>query len=83
MEKPFYIYLLRCRDNSLYCGYTDDVERRLAVHNSGKGAKYTASRRPVELVYSECFPTKTEAMNRERQIKKLTREQKLQLIGGL
>ena len=76
----YYVYLLRCGDGSLYTGYTDDVERRLAVHQSGKGAKYTRSRLPVELVYSEELPDKSAALRREAAIKKLTREKKLALI---
>ena len=77
----YYVYLLRCGDGSLYTGYTDDVERRLAVHQSGKGAKYTRSRLPVELVYSEALPDKSAALRREAAIKKLPREKKLELIG--
>ena len=76
----YYVYLLRCSDGSLYTGYTDDVERRLVVHQSGKGAKYTRSRLPVELVYSEELPDKSAALRREAAIKKLTREKKLALI---
>ena len=79
-EMKHYVYLLRCSDGSLYTGYTDDVERRLAVHQSGKGAKYTRSRLPVELVYSEELPDKSAALRREAAIKKLTREKKLALI---
>ena len=58
----WYVYMLRCRDGSLYTGYTDDLQRRLAVHNSGKGAKYTRPLLPVELVYFESFETKEEAI---------------------
>ena len=76
----YYVYLLRCGDGSLYTGYTDDVERRLAVHQSGKGAKYTRSRLPVELVYSEDLPDKSAALRREAAIKKLPREKKLALM---
>jgi putative endonuclease len=76
----YYVYLLRCGDGSLYTGYTDDVERRLAVHQSGKGAKYTRSRLPVELVYSEELPDKSAALRREAAIKKLPREKKLALM---
>lgn len=76
----YYVYLLRCGDGSLYTGYTDDVERRLAVHQSGKGAKYTRSRLPVELAYYEALPDKSAALRREAAIKKLTREQKLALV---
>lgn len=77
---PYYVYLLQCRDNTLYCGYTTDLERRVKTHNSGDGAKYTKSRLPVELVYSEEYDTKSEALKRECAIKTLTREQKLALI---
>lgn len=76
----YYVYLLRCSDGSLYCGYTVDLDKRVSQHNSGKGAKYTRARRPVELVYRECFATKSEAMKREAAIKKLSRQQKLDLI---
>ena len=56
-----FTYIVRCADGTLYTGWTDDIEKRLAAHNSGHGAKYTRSRRPVELVYQECFDTKEEA----------------------
>ena len=74
--------MLRCRDGSLYTGYTDDVERRLAVHQSGKGAKYTRSRLPVELVYREKLSDKSTALRREAAIKKLPREKKLLLVDA-
>ena len=77
----WFVYMLRCGDGSLYTGYTDDVSRRLAVHQSGKGAKYTRSRLPVELVYREELPDKSSALRREAAIKKLTRQQKLELIA--
>ena len=76
-----YTYILRCADGSLYTGWTIDLEKRLRAHNSGKGAKYTRSRRPVELMYYESFPTKSEAMHREAEIKKLSREEKLRLCS--
>lgn len=79
---PYYVYLLRCGDGSLYTGYTDDVERRLAVHQNGKGAKYTRSRLPVELAYYEKVADKSAALRREAAIKKLTREKKLALIAS-
>ena len=75
-----YTYMVRCGDGSLYTGWTYDLEKRVAVHNSGKGAKYTKSRLPVELVYHERFTTKEEAMAREYAIKRLTRSEKLKLI---
>ena len=78
----YYVYLLRCRDGSLYAGYTDDPERRVKVHNSGKGSKYTRSRLPVELVYQEEHPDKSSALRRECQLKQLSRAEKLKLIEG-
>ncbi len=78
----YYVYLLRCRDGTLYTGYTDDPERRLRVHNAGKGAKYTRSRLPVELVYQEQCPDKSAALRREREIKRMRRAEKLALISG-
>lgn len=76
-----YTYLLRCGDGTLYCGWTNDLEKRLAAHNAGTGAKYTKSRLPVELVYFEEYDTKEEAMRREVLIKRLSRTDKLKLIG--
>ena len=79
--KAYYIYILECADNTLYTGYTNDLDNRLKAHNAGKGAKYTKSRLPVKLVYSESFDDKKEAMSREWFIKhRLTREEKLELI---
>ena len=75
-------YLLRCADGTLYCGWTNDIEKRLAAHNSGKASKYTRSRLPAELVWYEVFDTKQEAMSREARIKRLSRQQKLDLIEG-
>ena len=76
----FYVYILLCGDGTLYTGYTNDLERRLAVHNTGKGAKYTRSRLPVCLKYWEVLPNKSSALRRERAIKSLTRREKLALI---
>ena len=73
-------YILKCNDNSLYTGWTNDITHRLKMHNEGKGAKYTRGRGPVELVYLEEFETKQEAMRREAKIKRLTRKEKLLLI---
>ena len=75
-----FVYMLRCKDGSLYTGWTNDLEHRLAMHNSGRGAKYTRGRGPLELVYSEELPDKEAAMRRECAIKKLRREQKLALL---
>ena len=76
-----YTYTVKCCDNTLYTGWTTDLDRRIEAHNSGKGAKYTRSRRPVELIYAERFDTKQEAMRREWEIKQLSREEKLRLAG--
>ncbi|MBQ7761758.1 MAG: GIY-YIG nuclease family protein [Clostridia bacterium] len=75
-----YTYILRCADGTLYCGWTNNLEKRLKSHNSGKGAKYTRSRLPVELIYYEEFETSVEAQRREYKIKTLSREEKLSLI---
>lgn len=75
-----YTYIVECADGSLYCGWTNDLEKRISDHNDGKGAKYTRSRLPVKLVYFEEFDTKEEAMSREWHIKELSREEKLKLI---
>lgn len=75
-----YVYILRCADDSLYTGYTVDLDNRINVHNQGKASKYTRTRLPVQLVYHEKCASKSEAMQREAAIKKLTRAQKLQLI---
>lgn len=77
-----FVYMLRCGDGSLYTGWTNDLEKRLAAHKSGRGSRYTRSRLPVELVYYETMETKQQAMSREYQIKKLRREEKLSLIAG-
>ena len=76
-----YVYLLRCRDDSYYCGWTNDLTSRIAAHNSGNGAKYTRSRRPVELVYYEAYDSRHEAMSREWHIKRMTREEKAELAA--
>lgn len=80
MDKKNYTYILKCADGTLYCGWTNDLEKRLKSHNDGKGAKYTRSRLPVTLVYYEEFDSSVEAQKREYRIKKLTRQEKLKLI---
>jgi len=75
-----YVYLLRCRDGSLYCGWTTDPAERAATHNAGKGAAYTRSRRPVRLVYCERHKDRSAALRREYAIKQLTRSEKLALV---
>ena len=79
MSDSYFVYILRCADDSLYTGWTNDLTARIKTHNNGRGAKYTRSRRPVTLVYTEPCATKSEALHREAEIKKLTREQKLEL----
>ncbi len=79
-EEINYTYIIKCSDGSLYTGWTNNLEKRIEAHNNGNGAKYTKNRRPVELVYSEVFDTKNEAMSREWHIKQMSREDKLKLI---
>ena len=76
----YYTYILQCSDGTLYTGYAADINQRVAAHNSGKGSKYTRGRLPVALVYYEVLDTKKEALQRERQIKKLDRIGKIKLI---
>lgn len=80
-----YTYIVECADHTLYTGYTNNLDNRIATHNAGKGAKYTRARLPVRLVYYEEYETKSEAMRREYQIKQMSRAEKLRLIsnGGL
>ena len=80
MDKKLFVYLLLCRDQTLYCGITDDVQRRLEMHRSGKGAKYTRGRGPLELVYTEECESYSSALKREYAIKQLPRSEKLKLI---
>lgn len=80
MGEKAYTYILRCSDGTLYTGYSTDVKARVLKHNTGKGAKYTKARRPVELVYYEEYSSKSEALRREAAIKKLSRIQKEELI---
>lgn len=75
-----YTYIVKCKDGSLYTGWTNNIEKRIADHNSGRGAKYTRSRGPVTLVHLETFDTKEEAMSREALIKRMNRKKKLDLI---
>ena len=76
----WYLYILRCKDDSLYTGITTDVEKRLEAHRAGKGAKYTRGRAPLELVYREECGDHSDALRRELEIKALTREEKMKLI---
>ncbi len=76
-----YTYIVECADGTLYCGWTNNLEKRIDDHNAGKGAKYTKPRLPVKLVYFETFDTKEEAMSREWHIKQLPRKKKLELVS--
>lgn len=80
--KTYWVYILRCGDGTLYTGTAADVDRRCAVHNSGKGAKYTRSRLPVAVVYREEAESHGAALRREAEIKKLSRAQKLALVAA-
>ena len=82
MDKTWYLYILECGDGTLYTGITDDVQRRLAAHAAGKGAKYTRGRGPLRLAYTEACGTRAEASRREYEVHRMTREQKLRLISG-
>lgn len=75
------VYVLNCADGTLYTGYTTDLERRVAEHNAGEGAKYTRPRTPVEVVHVERFDTRSDAMAREYAIKQLSRAEKERLVG--
>lgn len=75
-----YVYIIECKDNTYYTGWTTNLERRIKAHNNGNGAKYTKARRPVKLIYYEEFPDKKQALKREYAIKQLTRKQKELLI---
>ena len=82
MIKLHYVYIVQCKDDTLYTGWTTDLNKRIAAHNAGAGAKYTRGRGPVKLVHSESFDSKSRALQREREIKQLTRAAKLQLIAS-
>lgn len=79
MEKQWVLYILECKDGTLYTGITDDLTRRLAQHNSGKGAKYTRGRTPLKLVYSEKCESHSQALKREIAVKRLARAEKINM----
>ena len=79
-EKKNYTYMLKCHDGTIYTGWTTQLDRRISEHNSGRGAKYTRSRRPVELIYYEELESKEKAMKREAEIKKMTKKQKIAMV---
>ena len=80
---PYFTYILRCSDDTLYTGWTDNIEKRLDAHNKGVGSKYTRSRLPVTVAHIEEFASKSEAMSRERAIKKMSRAVKQRLIDNM
>jgi len=80
MPADAYVYLLRCGDGSLYCGWTSDIDRRLAAHQAGRGGRYTASRQPVQLAFAQPMADRSAARREEVRIKRLTRAQKLALV---
>jgi putative endonuclease len=83
MLRPYcYCYIVECVDETYYTGWTVDPQRRVAMHNKGRGARYTRTRGPVKLVYVEKLPDRKSAMKREIEIKKMKRERKMKLIGG-
>lgn len=77
---PHFVYLVKCKDNTFYCGYTNDLEKRIRVHNLGKGSKYTRGRLPVKLIYVEECSSKSNALKKEYKIKQLSRYEKEDLI---
>ena len=80
MKSTHFVYLLKCSDDTLYCGYTNNLEKRVEAHNKGKGSKYTRGRLPTKLIYVEECSSKSIALKREWEIKKLSRREKLLLI---
>ncbi len=78
----FYVYILLCSDGSFYTGYTKDLDARTKLHQNGKGAKYTKAHKPQKLAYVELFNSRSKAMKREREIKKLSHQQKLDLVSS-
>jgi putative endonuclease len=79
---PFYVYILLCRDGSFYTGYTKNLDERMKLHESGKGARYTRTHKPERVAYIELFDSRVKAMKREKGIKKLSHQQKLNLINS-
>lgn len=79
-SSSYYVYLIICRDQTFYIGYTNDLDKRIKVHNKGLGAKYTRGRTPVKLLYYEVYDDKSKALKREIALKKLSRKQKEKLI---
>ena len=82
LSVTFFVYILLCIDGSFYTGYTKNIETRVKLHESGKGARYTKMHKPQKIAYLEVFDSRAQAMKREKQIKKLTHQQKLNLISS-
>lgn len=80
MDKKYYTYLILTENNTFYCGYTDDVEKRFQAHLNGKGAKYTRANKPIRIVYQKEFLTKSDAMKEEARIKKMSHKEKTELL---
>ena len=80
MAKSYFVYIVECADGTYYTGYTTEVERRVAEHNAGKGARYTSGRGPVEVIHTETYDQRSDAMKREHAIKQLCRSKKEELI---
>ena len=80
MDKKYYVYILLTENNTYYCGYTDDIEKRFKAHLDGKGAKYTRANKPVKIIWQKCFDNKNDAMKEEYRIKKLSRAEKEKLF---
>jgi len=78
----YYVYVILCTDGSFYTGYTKNIDTRIKLHESGKGARYTKMHKPQKVTYLELFDTRAQAMKREKQIKKLTHQQKLTLVNS-
>jgi len=81
MDKEYFVYILLTQNDTYYCGYTDDVEKRFQKHIEGKAAKYTKAHKPIRIVYTEKFSSKQEAMKEEYRIKHLSRKEKINLIN--
>jgi putative endonuclease len=77
---PYFVYLVKCNDNTFYCGYTNNLEKRIQTHNCGKGSKYTRGRLPVKLIYVEEHSSKSSALKKEYKIKQLSKNKKKQLV---
>jgi putative endonuclease len=82
LTMPYYVYIIKCRDGSFYTGYTKDLDSRVTLHINGKGARYTRMHKAQKLVYAEGFGSRSEAMRKEKRIKRLSHRQKLEMINS-